>query len=185
MSTSESPDPSLPDDLHSFPPVAEGPSFEERFATLEASNNSLANDIRALTATLQIVNELQIEQKAQARRQLEAETMAAVDKKATEVRLDGQRRAINVAAIAVAILLPLVSLVVYLFLLNHVNDLLDRNSSDRQAACEARNAGTQADVRREQLLADISDDPAERKIHQDSSDEIAESLIDCASLYKK
>lgn len=162
-----------------------GASFEERFTTLEASNVSLAADIRALTTTLKVVNELQVEQRAQARRVEDTEKVVSSNKSETDERLARTRRSVNVATLAMAILLPVVSIIVYLVLIDHVNDLLDENSSDRRAACENRNAGTQADVDRERLLAQIEDDPMAKKIHSDSATEIAKSKIDCTELYRR
>lgn len=163
--------------------VSESSSMEERFASLEQSNVALASDVRALTATLQIVNELQVEQRAQARRQMELDEAVAQTRHETDLRLRRTRRAVNVATLSVALLLPLVSIIVYLVLLDHVNDLLDRNSADRVAACQARNEGTMANVKRERLLASIANEEREARIHSQSADEIEKSLIDCGSVY--
>jgi hypothetical protein len=147
-------------------------SFEERFTSLERSNLALAVDVRALTETLQIVNELQIEQRAAARR--------AAD---TDLRLARTRRSINVATIAMAILLPLISIIVYLVLIAHVNNLLNENDADRQAACNTRNQGTMADIARERRLAAFETNKELKKVHTDSADEISKSVIDCKKLY--
>lgn len=158
-------------------------TFEERFSSLERSNVALAADVRALTETLQIVNELQIEQRAQARRAIETEERLDANKTDTDLRLARTRRSINVATVAMAILLPLVSIIVYLVLIDHVNDLLSENDTDRRAACDTRNQGTQADIARERRLAEFETNPELKKVHSDSADQIAKSLIDCDKLY--
>lgn len=158
-------------------------SMEERFASLEESNKALASDVRALTTTLQVVNELQIEQRSQSRRQTEMDAQLALTKQETEARLARTRRSVTVATLAMAVLLPVVSIIVYTVLIAHVNDLLDRNSADRRTACDQRNEGTMANVRRERLLASIETDEQARRIHTQSADEIESSLIDCDRLY--
>lgn len=165
------------------PPASEGPSFEERFTTLESSNNRLAADVRALTATLQIVNELQIEQRAAARRADETNQRIDAGKTDTDYRIMRTKRSIQVATFAMAILLPLVSIVVYLVLIDHVNDLLRENDADRRAACETRNRGVMADYERERQLAATERDPDLKKVHADSAAKIHSSIINCAKLY--
>lgn len=159
--------------------------FESRFGSLEESNRSLASDVRALTSTLKIVNDLQIEQREMARRNTERDHRVDSVEKDAAAKIARTRTALNLVGITLTVLLPLVSLVVYLSLIAHVNDLLNQQGRDRLAACLQRNSGTAAEVRREQQLADLQ--PAgspERGIHQQSAQAIARTAINCQQIYK-
>lgn len=157
--------------------------FDARFSSLEASNRLLAQDVRALTATIQIVSDLQIEQRKINERNAETERKVATVAKETDEKIAHNRQRATRTAVILAILLPIVSIVVYALLIDHVNELLNQQAHDRKAACLTRNAGTLADARREESLAAIEVNPTAKAIHEKSAAEIRGNVINCAKLY--
>lgn len=167
-----------------LPTAATVEFIETRFKDLEDSNARLAADVRALTSMLQVVNDLQIEQRAAQRRADATEKKVQAVESAANERIARTRQAVNIAAATLAVLLPVVSIIVYISLINHVNDLIDVQNRNAYTNCNIRNRGTMENADREGALAKLEDNPALKKIHTDSSVKLRGSLTDC-SKYKK
>lgn len=155
------------------------PEDEDRFASLEASNDLLTGHVKALTDAISIVNELQSEQQAMARRNEETRKMIEKRQAETEARIERNRVSSRLVGFAFAILLPVVSILVYATLLQHVNNLLEQQAKNRLTSCGIRNEGTLSNIRREQTLADLEQDPAVKHAHENSVAELKKSLVNC------
>lgn len=169
------------EDLPAGPIGSSGVSatFEQRFASLEESNRLLAADVRTLTATLQVVNDLQLEQAKQRRITDETAAKVAVVEIDTQERIKRTRRASLSIAFGLAILLPLVSTLVYLSLLQHVNDLLQAQKRSSYQSCLIRNQATEENASREEALARLDPAKVTRDLHAESARKLRGSMIDC------
>jgi hypothetical protein len=154
-------------------------SFEERFASLEEASRALSADVSALNLTLQVVAQLQTEQREQATRQAKTEESVKTAKVESELRDARTRQVVNMVALTLAVLLPLVSILVYWSLLNHVNSLIAQQQADRFASCTVRNAATLENVRRETELGKIEPNDTVRAIHVQSAQILQKGVIDC------
>ncbi len=160
--------------------------FESRFATLEESNRMLAADVRALTAALQVINQLQREQREAAERARRTDARVGEVEKEARLRAARTQRVVGFGTLTLAVLLPLVSLIVYASLIGHVNDLLNQQAEDRLAACKQRNIGTQVNVDRERELGLLEPAGSQRRaIHLESSKKLAATAINCDALYRR
>jgi hypothetical protein len=158
-------------------------TLEERFASLEESTRSLSADVRSLVVALQAIKEIEARQREIATRTAATETKLSKAEVAAKEREKRTRKAVGMTGLAMAVLLPAVSILVYWSLISHVNDLLDQGRKDRLASCQTRNGGTQSNLDREQILARLEKDPAARKAHADSAEQLSHSLVDCMHLY--
>lgn len=154
-------------------------TIEERFASLEASNESLIGHVQALTKALEVVADLQTQQQALAARNEETRNFLEKRQAEAELRIDRARRSASLIGFGFAILLPLVSILVYATLIQHVNELLAQQAKSRLISCSIRNEGTMSNIRREQTLADLEKDPAVKHAHENSVIELRRSLVDC------
>lgn len=155
------------------------PDDDARFASLEASSDSLAGDVKALTQVLTVVADLQSEQQAQARRNEETRKFIEKQQHENERRIERARSSSKLIGLAFAVLLPIVSILVYATLLQHVNNLLDEQAKNRLVSCGIRNEATLSNIRREQTLADLEKDPAVKHAHENSVEELKRSLVNC------
>lgn len=158
-------------------------TLEERFASLEESTRSLSADVRSLVVALQAIKEIEARQREIATRTAATEAKLSKAEIAAKAREKRTRKAVSTIGLAMAVLLPAVSILVYWSLITHVNNLLDQGRQDRLASCQTRNGGTQSNLDRERILANIVKDPAERKVHADSAEQLSHSLVDCVRLY--
>jgi hypothetical protein len=180
------------DNLSETPHVASGSGgdhmgqveMRESFDALKEASDTLNLNVEALNHTLQAVNALQVEQARQKKVQEKAEQDLEAARIESEQRDARTRRTFTFVGLSLAVLLPLVSLLVYAALLNHVNDLLDQQQASRYSNCIARNQATTENIRRELELAKIGDDPKVMAIHRQSAEELAKGQVDC-STYKK
>jgi hypothetical protein len=154
-------------------------SFETRFASLEDASRNLSADVQALNSTLLVVADLQSKQREQALRMEKTESDAREAKLAAE---DQDRRVKNVGraiALALAIILPLASILMYWGLTQHVNDLIADQQALRYEQCLQRNLATQANIDRELALAEMDKDSDVSKIHSDSAVSLRKGLVTC------
>lgn len=165
--------------------IDDGRTFEERFASLEDASRALSADVSALNLTLQVVAQLQIEQREQAARQAKTEEAIKAAKVESEMRDTRTRKVVNTVALTLAVLLPLVSILVYWSLIQHVNQLLQAQQTGLYSSCTVRNEATMANVLREKELAKTEPLPAIAKIHQDSAVALSKSVVDCTRYLKK
>jgi hypothetical protein len=153
---------------------------DQRFAGLENASRILSADVTALTNTLQVVADLQVQQREHTAKQAATETEVRKQKEMSLERDRRQRNALRATATAAIIVLAAASFLVYFTMLNHVNGLLDQQKQDRYASCLARNVGTKENIRREQVLSQIDDTAAKRQLHKESAVTLNKSLVDCA-----
>lgn len=162
----------------------ESDDFGQRFASLEAASRNLSLDVQSLDETLKIVNALQVEQKAQRERQDQADLNLAIAKDAADQR-DMRTRRISVGvALALAIVLPIVSILIYGALIHHVSNLLTTQKAGFYASCMTRNQATLDNIKRERLLAEAETNPKVRKIHLDSAASLGRGLPNCNAYLK-
>ncbi len=159
--------------------------FETRFASLEAASRSLSLDVRTLNETLQVVGALQKEQAETRRRQDEADRNLAIAKSEADARESRTRRTFGGVSLALAILLPVVSMVVYYSLIQHVDDLLAAQRANSFMSCTIRNEAAKANIQRELTLADLEDRAALKTVHRDSAQALRASLVDCSQFQRK
>ncbi len=172
------PDPSEPGEPAPSAANIPRPTIEQ-FRILDEGNRMLAGDVRGLTESLALLQQLQENQRETDRRAREAQAnVNRVERESTE-RNARVRRSFTLATGAMAILLPLVSILVYASLIQHVDNLLSQQRRDRIASCQARNAGTLGNIAREEILAELDENPAVQKAHRDSVVALRASLIDC------
>lgn len=153
--------------------------LESRFASLEDATRSLSGDVTALNSTLQIVAELQRKQREQALAQEQIAHDIETAKAASAARDARTRTATKMVGVSLGILIPVVSALVYLSLLLHVNDLLSQQSADRYAGCVTRNQATMENQRREQALGELEKNPDAKVLHLNSAKELGRALVDC------
>lgn len=165
--------------------MADSPaSFDERFASLEQASRSLSLDVQGLNKTLIIVAELQKEQQVQRRRQDEADALIIATKTEHDEREHRLRRTFGGVSLALTVLLPLASIIVYWVLIDHVSDLLDNQKKGFFNSCTVRNQATRDNITRETALSAADPNPATRKIHNESAEALRKSIVDC-SVYRK
>lgn len=164
--------------------MSELQELEARFATLETACLNLSTNVTALTDTLIIVADLQRQQREQAQRQEKTERELAAAQAISAARYLRTRTVTRWVALAMSVLIPVVSIIVYGSLLVYVKDLLHSQNKDRYANCLTRNKATTESIRREELLGRVDKDPEVRKVHLDSAEELAKSQLDC-SQYKE
>lgn len=153
--------------------------LESRFASLEDASRNLSGDVTALNQTLLVVADLQRKQREQALRQEQTERELASAKKISEDRDARTRTATKLISVSLGILIPVVSVLVYLSLLLHVNDLLSQQTSDRYASCLTRNQATMENQRREKALGQLEDHPELKALHLNSAAELGRAIVDC------
>jgi hypothetical protein len=158
--------------------------MRESFDSLKEASDNLALNVEALNHTLQAVNALQIEQARQKEVQEQAEKDLETARIESEQRDARTRRTFTFVGLALAILLPLVSIIVYAALLKNVNDLLDDQKSGFYNTCLTRNQATVENIRREQQLAKFEDNAQLKAIHLQSAEELAKGKIDCSDYLK-
>lgn len=168
-----------------LPPGPTGPTFEERFASLEESNRALAADVRTLTSTLRVVNDLQKEQAEQRTRQDEADRKLISAKTEADERDARTRKIVGGVSLALAIVLPLVSMLVYFSLIQHVNELLQSQQMSFFKSCSIRNQATRDNIARELALADADKDKDVKQIHTASAQALSKSIVDCNQYLSK
>lgn len=152
---------------------------EQRFAGLENASRVLSADVTALTNTLQVVADLQRQQRDHAAKQAATETEVRKQKDLSLERDRRQRNALRATATMAIIMLAAASFLVYFTMLRHVNGLLDQQKQDRYTGCLTRNEGTKENIRREEVLARIDDTAAKRELHSQSAQMLGKALIDC------
>jgi hypothetical protein len=152
---------------------------DQRFAGLENASRNLSADVTALNNTLQVVAELQRQQRDQAAKQAATDTEISKQKKASLERDRRQRNALRSTATAAILLLAAASFLVYFTMLNHVNGLLEQQKQDRYSGCLTRNEGTEENIRRELVLSRIDDTAAKRELHAQSAKMLGTALVDC------
>jgi hypothetical protein len=157
--------------------------LQTRFESLEVACLSLTDTVLALNETLIVVADLQREQREQARRQEKTEQEIVAARETSAARYARTRTATRWIALGMSVLIPVVSVIVYVSLLVYVQDLLRASNKDRFANCQLRNGSTVAGIRREMALADLEKDPAKKQVHLDSAAELTKTQIDC-SVYK-
>lgn len=158
--------------------------FNQRFLSLEQSNRSLAADVRALTSTLTVVNELQERQRQTMKKQAEIDRSITQNERHAKEREKRSLRVVLGVGLALAVLLPLVSLIVYAGLLRHVNELLDQQQAVAYQSCIARNEGASNSADREATLARLEADPQVKALHANSAAALRKSLLDCNAVKK-
>ena len=159
--------------------------YDQQLRELDDSNRMLAADVKALADTISTVNALQIEQRRQQRENEETARRVTQVEKEADARIRRTRQTINLTTGALAVLLPLVSILVYLSLLNQVQGLLDQQARDRVTSCKQRNIGTQANIDRERKLASYTTDPRTAAAHTESANQLEKSIIDCDQYLKQ
>ncbi len=159
--------------------------FEGRFASLEQASKALSLDVQTMTAMLRVVGDLQKEQAEQRRRQDEADRALLESQAATEARETRTRRTFGGVALTLSVILPLVSIMVYWSLIQHVDNLLAAQKASFYTSCMTRNEATRANARREALLAEADKDAAVEKIHRDSVDALNAAIVDCSAYLAK
>lgn len=163
----------------------EADRFETRFAGLEAASRLLSADVQALTSSLMVVAELQRQQREQAIKQAEIEATVALQKEQVDEREVRTRKAFKNLGLALAIILPLISIGVYLSLLNHVNNMIDNNNKQAYASCSARNASQLQNAARERSLASYETNVHIKDIHLKSAYSQEHTLSNCSRWLKK
>lgn len=153
--------------------------MRESFIKLGASNEALTARVADLTDTLKIVHAMQVRQTEMKEKQELVEAEVIAHKHESEERDRRTRRIFTFAGVALAVILPLVSILVYAALLNHVNDLLDQQKDGFYKTCLTRNQATNDNIRRESLLAKYETNPDIKAIHTDSAQQLTKSIIDC------
>lgn len=153
--------------------------IEERFASLDEASRSLSIDVAALNDTLRTVAALQVEQRAQRDRQAETDRKVAQTQHESSERDRRTRRALFSVGLGLAILLPLVSALVYASLLVHVNDLLAQQNAARFENCKTRNMATLENAKREEILGRLEDNLQLKQIHLNSATDLRKGLVDC------
>lgn len=154
--------------------------FENRFASLEQASKALSVDVQTMTAMLRVVGDLQKEQAEQRRRQDEADRALLEAKAATDAREARTRRTFGGVALTLSVILPLVSIMVYWSLIQHVDDLLAAQKASFYNSCQTRNEATRANAKREALLAEADKDKAVEQIHRDSVVALNKAIVDCS-----
>lgn len=153
-----------------------------RFSTLEGSNLSLAAEVQGLTKVLNVISDLQVEQRRirETAEQAERE-VKRVEREAT-ARDHRARQVTSRWTLAAAVILPLVSIIIYVALLDHVNRLLNETDESRIRVCETVNSGTSANIQREQILASAETHSALRQAHERSVAALRRSIVNCAAI---
>jgi fatty acid desaturase len=153
--------------------------LESRFTSLEDASRNLSADVRGLNATLLVVADLQTKQREQAARMEKAEAEA---RSAKQLATDQDRRNLMIwrwGALILAVVLSVISLLLYFLLTQHVNDLIDAQAQDRYQQCQLRNAGTVASYTREEALAKLESDPDIARLHSDSAKVLRRAVLQC------
>jgi cell division protein ZapA (FtsZ GTPase activity inhibitor) len=153
--------------------------LDARFAGLEAASRGLSADVTALNSTLLVVADLQRKQREQAARQQKTEQEIAAARQMNAERDARTRTATRAFATALAILIPLISILVYWSLIVHVNELLSTQSADRFTGCQVRNDATRENATRENALGQLESDPKLKALHLDSAAQLNRSLVNC------
>lgn len=161
------------------------PGFEARFASLEEASRNLSTDVIALNATLLVVAELQTEQREQGRRQEKAEQQIRMTRQLAEQREARTRSVLRLGGIVAGVLLPVVSILVYVSLIGHVNELLAQQRSAQYTNCGIRNQVPLLNAQREFLLAGLEKDPRLKAVHQESARQLTNSVVDCRKYLPK
>ncbi len=165
--------------------ATELPELESRFASLEQASRSLSADVTALNRTLEVINELQSEQREQKHRQEMAELEIARGKALAEARDRRARGVFRFVLTAMLIIVPAVSALVYWSLILHVNDLLNEQKRTTYNGCLLRNQVPVLNAEREEALTKVETDPAVAKIHSDSAKALREATVDCSRYLPK
>jgi hypothetical protein len=158
--------------------------FESRFKSLEDASRALSSDVSALNETLIVVGELGRRQREQAEKIAAAEDQVISAKRIADARDARTRRVVNMVAVTLGVLLPVVSILVYLALIQHVNELLTEQYRTSYTSCTLRNQVNLDNAEREGKLASIEKDPEVARIHSSSAEQLRASLVDC-SRFKK
>lgn len=158
--------------------------MRESFAILTETSRELVEHVQALTETLKVVNGLQQDMMHQRERQDSIDKEIALNRAASEDRDTRTRRTLTFAGVCMGILLPLVSILIYAALINHVNDLLDGQKKGFYTTCLTRNQATQDNITREKALADADKDAQVEAIHNESAQDLAKSIVDCTKYLK-
>ena len=177
-------------------PINPGNDVETQLRTLNASNKQLSIDVRALTDAVMLVQKLDAEQQEMKLKAAEAEKRIAEVDLVTQDKINRTRRAGIVAAAFAAVVIPVVSILVYLALINHVNQLLDEQREQAAAlqetanrnsftSCTTRNMAAVENAQREEELAKIETDPRVVRIHAESAAKLRTTLNDCSKYQKK
>jgi uncharacterized membrane protein len=157
--------------------------LQSRFESLEVACLSLTTTVHALNETLIIVADLQRGQREQALRQEKTEVALATARDVAAARYARTRTVTRWIALGMSVLIPIVSVIVYVSLLVYVQDLLRSSNKDRYANCQLRNGTTEALVRREEALGRLEEDLARKAVHISTASELEQTKIDC-SVYK-
>lgn len=155
-------------------------TFETRFASLEEASRSLSLEVISLSDALRIVAQIRQEQSAQRQRQDEADRALLEAKNAADVREARTRRVFGGVSLALAVLLPLVSILVYWALIQHVGDLLTAQKQGFAVSCQTRNQAVMDNARREQQLAEAETDARVKRIHEESAEALTKNIVDCS-----
>lgn len=168
----------------SIDPTIRLAAIDAKFAALEEASRSLSADVQTLNSHLEVVNKLQTEQREISRRN--EETQRHLNKVETEAveRSKRTQRVLRWVGWGMAVLIPLVSILVYWSTIAHVNDLLSQSRAERLRGCEIRNEATRAHQRREDALAAAESDPLKKRIHEESARELTRLTVDCAAVVR-
>ncbi len=153
--------------------------MRESMRQLDEGSRMLRDDVKGLTDTLHLLQDVQDKQRLAELENIKTRAKVTEIQRETQERGNRLRRSIGMVGLALAILLPLVSTLVYISLIEHVDNLLSQQRTDRIAACQARNAGTQGNIAREEQLAILDENPAVQKAHRDSVIALRGSLLNC------
>jgi hypothetical protein len=154
--------------------------LERRFATLEEASRNLSLDVQALTETLKVVSQLQVEQREQRRKQTELDEAIVQARRDAQERNARTRKTFLLGIGALAVILPLVSVLVYWSLLANVNQLLREQRATSYASCQTRNQSTADQAAREQALADAEKDQTLRVVHSRSAEQLRSGTVNCS-----
>lgn len=143
-----------------------GETYDQQLSDLRDSSSQLSVDVNALTSTIAALGNIQ-------QRQNEMEL-------AMEHARDRQRNIFLKGALGLLGILFVVTIVVYLLLLNNVERLIDDNNKQAYASCTNRNRTQLENAERETKLAAIETNDVARQIHLDSAKQLRETLSDCA-----
>jgi hypothetical protein len=154
--------------------------LERRFATLEDASRNLSLDVQALTETLKVVSQLQVEQREQRRKQNQLDADIIQARRDSVERNNRTRKTFLWGIGALAVILPLVSVLVYWALLSNVNQLLKEQRVNSFNSCSTRNQSTLDQAARERALADAEKDADLRAVHSRSAEQLRAATVDCS-----
>lgn len=154
--------------------------LEERLASLEDASRLLSTEVTSLNSTLIIVADLQKQQRAQAERQTKTEAAIVATRQAAVERDRRTRNAVRAIVIGLSLILPIVAILVYASLVQHVNELLSNQKQDRYNSCLVRNSATAENVRRESVLAELEPNKDIKLVHQQSALILQKGLVNCS-----